>query len=145
MSVPKQLKKLQLCNFFGRILNDKSTRMASVEIIKSGLITLIVKALGFTRELLIAFSSIAGLAVTGKQIYLQNLNAEQISNLPMGCGMPLEVQIEYFGFFGGIANAYKGGPTCAEVNWEFIFNFAEWGFLFFLVFFVTSILKIIKG
>ena len=55
MSVPKQLKKLQLCNFFGRILNDKSTRMASLEIIKSGLITLIVKALGFTRELLIAF------------------------------------------------------------------------------------------
>ena len=49
-----------------------------------------------------------------------------------------------FWLFGGIANAYKGGPTCAEVNWEFIFNFAEWGFIFFLVFFITSILKIIK-
>ena len=47
----------------------------------------------------------------------------------------IKFQIEYFGFFGGIANAYKGGPTCAEVNWEFIFNFAEWGFIFFLVFF----------
>ena len=81
-------------------------------------------------KLLIAFSSIAGLAVTGKQIYLQNLSEEQISNLSMGCGMPLNVQIEYFGFFGGIANAFKGGPTCAEVNWEFIFNFAEWGFIF---------------
>ena len=95
-------------------------------------------------KLLIAFSSIAGLAVTGKQIYLQNLSEEQISNLSMGCGMPLNVQIEYFGFFGGIANAFKGGPTCAEVNWEFIFNFAEWGFIFFIVFFITSVLKIIK-
>jgi hypothetical protein len=86
----------------------------------------------------------AGLAVTGKQIYLQNLSQEEISNLPMGCGMPLETQIEYFGFFGGIANAYKGGPTCAEVNWSFIFNFAEWGFIFFLVFLISSILKILR-
>ena len=58
--------------------------------------------------------------------------------------MPLEVQIEYLGFFEGIANAYKGGPTCAEVNWEFIFNFAEWGFIFFTVFFIVSVLKIFK-
>jgi hypothetical protein len=89
-------------------------------------------------------SSIAGITITGKQIYLQNLSEEQISGLSMGCGMPLNVQIEYFGFFGGIANAFKGGPTCAEVNWEFIFNFAEWGFIFFIVFFMASVLKIIK-
>jgi disulfide bond formation protein DsbB len=108
------------------------------------LIGVATKKLFILNKLLIAFSSIAGLAVTGKQIYLQNLSAEQISNLPMGCGMPLEVQIEYFGFFGGIANAYKGGPTCAEVNWEFIFNFAEWGFIFFLVYFVGSISKILR-
>ena len=56
--------------------------------------------------------------------------------------MPLEVQIEYLGFFEGIANAYKGGPACAEVNWEFIFNFAEWGFIFFLIFFIASISKV---
>lgn len=55
MRIPKQFKKLKLFIFFGRILNDQSTRFASFAIIKSGLITLIVKALGFTRELLIAF------------------------------------------------------------------------------------------
>ena len=58
-------------------------------------------------SLIVLTSVYAGLAVTGKQIYLQNLSPEEISNLPMGCGMPLETQIEYFGFFGGIANAYK--------------------------------------
>ena len=120
------------------------TRYAFGMIAVISLIGVASKKLFILNKLLIAFSSIAGLAVTGKQIYLQSLSAEQISNLPMGCGMPLEVQIEYFGFFGGIANAYKGGPTCAEVNWEFIFNFAEWGFIFFLVFFITSILKIFK-
>ncbi len=102
------------------------------------------KKLFILNKLLIALSSAAGLALTGKQIYLQNLSVEQIANLPMGCGMPLGIQIEYFGFFGGIANAYKGGPTCAEVNWEFIFNFAEWGFIFFLVYFVGSISKIFR-
>ena len=104
----------------------------------------ITKKLFIIDKFLVVLASLAGMAVTGKQIYLQNLSPEEISNLPMGCGMPLETQIEYFGFFGGIANAYKGGPTCAEVNWSFIFNFAEWGFIFFVIFFVSSILKIFK-
>jgi disulfide bond formation protein DsbB len=104
----------------------------------------IAKKLFLIDKFLIVLASMAGLAVTGKQIYLQNLSQEEINNLPMGCGMPLETQIEYFGFFGGIANAYKGGPTCAEVNWSFIFNFAEWGFIFFLVFLISSILKIFR-
>jgi len=108
------------------------------------LIGIITNKFFVINKLLMVVSSIAGITVTGKQIYLQNLSEEQISTLSMGCGMPLNVQIEYFGFFGGIANAFKGGPTCAEVNWEFIFNFAEWGFIFFIVFFITSVLKIIK-
>ena len=108
------------------------------------LIGIITNKFFVINKLLMVVSSIAGITVTGKQIYLQNLSEEQISSLSMGCGMPLNVQIEYFGFFGGIANAFKGGPTCAEVNWEFIFNFAEWGFIFFIVFFITSVLKIIK-
>ena len=108
------------------------------------LIGIITNKFFVINKLLMVVSSIAGITVTGKQIYLQNLSEEQISSLSMGCGMPLNVQIEYFGFFGGIANAFKGGPTCAEVNWEFIFNFAEWGFIFFTVFFIVSVLKIFK-
>ena len=58
----------------------------------------IAKKLFLIDKFLIVLASMAGLAVTGKQIYLQNLSQEEISNLPMGCGMPLETQIEYFGF-----------------------------------------------
>ena len=104
----------------------------------------IAKKLFLIDRFLIVFVSMAGLAVTGKQIYLQNLSQEEINNLPESCGMPLEAQIDWFGFLGGIANAYKGGPKCAEVNWSFIFNFAEWGFIFFLVFLISSILKIFR-
>ena len=104
----------------------------------------LIKKIYLLDKLLIVLTSVCGLAVTGKQIYLQNLSPEEISNLPMSCGMPLETQIEYFGFFGGIANAYKGGPACAEVNWSFIFNFAEWGFLFFLIFLISSVFKLFR-
>jgi len=120
------------------------TRYIFGMIVVISLIGIITNKFFVINKLLMVVSSIAGITVTGKQIYLQNLSEEQISTLSMGCGMPLNVQIEYFGFFGGIANAFKGGPTCAEVNWEFIFNFAEWGFIFFIVFFITSVLKIIK-
>ena len=108
-------------------------------------IGVIMKRFLFVHRILISFGSIAGIAITGKQIYLQNLSPEEIGNLSGGCGMPLNAQIDYFGFFGGIANAYKGGPACAAVNWEFIFNFAEWGFIFFSVFLITSILKVFKS
>jgi len=96
-------------------------------------------------KLSVGLSSVAGLAITGKQIYLQNLSPEEIANLAASCGMPLETQIEYFGLIGGITNAYKGGPTCAEENWRFIFNFAEWGFIFFFVFFLASCHKMISA
>jgi hypothetical protein len=59
--------------------------------------------------------------------------------------MPLETQIEYFGFFGGLANVYGGGPTCAEESWRFIFNFAEWGLIFFLIYFICATSKILKS
>ena len=96
-------------------------------------------------KLLIVLSSLSGIAVTGKQIYLQNLSPEEIANLSMGCGMPLSTQIEYFGLIGGISNAYQGGPTCAAENWRFIFNFAEWGFIFFITFLLLTGIKLIKG
>ena len=58
----------------------------------------LIKKIYLLDKLLIVLASVCGLAVTGKQIYLQNLSPEEISNLPMSCGMPLETQIEYFGF-----------------------------------------------
>tara|TARA_B110000003_G_C16643456_1_gene531066 strand:- start:192 stop:698 length:507 start_codon:yes stop_codon:yes gene_type:complete len=96
-----------------------------------------------TRFFVIA-SGLGGIAITGKQVYLQNLSAEEISNLAASCGMPLSTQIDYFGLIGGIANAYKGGPTCAEENWRFIFNFAEWGLLFFIIISIATLVKIGK-
>ena len=93
-------------------------------------------------RLLTVFFGVLGLIVNSRQIYLQNLSAEEISMLTPNCGMPLETQIEYFGFFAGISRAFEGGPTCAEDGWRFIFNFAEWALIFFIVFVSASVLKL---
>ena len=105
----------------------------------------IYKKFDLLNKILIIFTSIYGIVISLRLIYIQNLSAEEVAMLPMGCGMPLETQIEYFGFFGGLANVYGGGPTCAEESWRFIFNFAEWGLIFFLVYFICTASKILKS
>jgi disulfide bond formation protein DsbB len=98
----------------------------------------------FLSRLLTVFFGVLGLIVNSRQIYLQNLSADEISMLTPNCGMPLETQIEYFGFFAGISRAFEGGPTCAEDGWRFIFNFAEWALIFFIVFVCASALKLVS-
>jgi disulfide bond formation protein DsbB len=92
---------------------------------------------------LIIISSIVGLFVTSRQIYIQNMSVEEIAQLS-GCGMPFHTQVEYFGLIEAINRTLVGGPSCADDGWRFIFNFAEWGFLFFAIYLIASIYKYIK-
>ena len=93
--------------------------------------------------ILIIMSSVVGLFVTSRQIYIQNMSVEEIAQLS-GCGMPFHTQVEYFGLIEAINRTLAGGPSCAEDGWRFIFNFAEWGFLFFAIYLIASIYKYIK-
>ena len=97
----------------------------------------------FLNSLLIFGSLIFGIGVTSRQIYIQNLSSEGLTNLS-GCGMPLETTIEFYGFFGGLYKTLQGGPSCAEEGWRFIFNFAEWGLIFFLAFTFLNLLNIFR-
>ena len=97
----------------------------------------------FINNLLIFGSLIFGVVVTSRQIYIQNLSLEGLTNLS-GCGMPLETTIEFYGFFGGLYKTLQGGPSCAEEGWRFIFNFAEWGLIFFLLFIFVNLLNVFK-
>ena len=92
-------------------------------------------------QLLIMISSLIGLLVTTRQIYIQNMSIEDISQLS-GCGMPFNTQVEYFGIIEAIKKTLAGGPSCAEDGWRFVFNFAEWGFLFFAIYLISSIYKL---
>ena len=107
------------------------------------LVTALNNRFKFLNNLLIFGSLIFGVGVTSRQIYIQNLSSEGLTNLS-GCGMPLETTIEYYGFFGGLYKTLQGGPSCAEEGWRFIFNFAEWGLIFFLAFIFLNLLNIFR-
>ena len=95
------------------------------------------------KNLLVFASLVFGVGVTSRQIYIQNLSSEGLTNLS-GCGMPFETTIAFYGFFEGLYKTLQGGPSCAEDGWRFIFNFAEWGLIFFLLFIFLNLLNVFK-
>ena len=95
------------------------------------------------KNLLVFSSLVFGVGVTSRQIYIQNLSSEGLTNLS-GCGMPFETTIAFYGFFEGLYKTLQGGPSCAEDGWRFIFNFAEWGLVFFLLFIFLNLLNVFK-
>ncbi len=116
------------------------TRYVFGLVVLSALIGVLLKK-SIISNLLIIVSSMIGLSVTSRQIYIQNIPVEDIATLT-GCGMPFNTQIEYFGLIEAIKRTLAGGPSCAEDGWRFVFNFAEWGFLFFLVFIICAAFKL---
>ena len=55
--------------------------------------------------------------------------------------MPFHAQVDYFGLIEAINRTLAGGPSCAEDGWRFIFNFAEYGFIFFATYLIATIFK----
>ena len=118
------------------------TRYVFVLIAISAFIGILVKQKIIGR-LLIAISSILGILVTSRQIYIQNMSVDELSQLN-GCSMPFHAQVDYFGIINAIRRTIAGGPSCAEDGWRFIFNFAEWGLLFFAVYLISFVVEINK-
>jgi len=110
----------------------------------SGLISLILKRKYFG-YILIIISSVIGLLVTLRQIYIQNMSPEQIAQLAGSCSRPFHISVEYEGIITTIKETLEGGPSCAEDGMRILFNFAEWAFIFFFVYLVFTVLKTKKG
>ena len=115
------------------------TRYVFMLVAVSGLIAFLInkKVAG---HILILISSILGLLVTSRQIYIQNMSLEDIDMLS-GCSMPFHTQVEYFGLIDAISRTLAGGPSCAEDGWRFVLNFAEWGFVFFFIYLISTLFK----
>ena len=73
----------------------------------SALIGILVKQKIIGR-LLIAISSILGILVTLRQIYIQNMSVDELSQLN-GCSMPFHTQVDYFGIINAISRTIAGG------------------------------------
>ena len=93
-------------------------------------------------SLLISLFAIAGIWISGRQIWLQGLPEDAV---PL-CGPPLEYIIDVFPFADVLNALFMGDGNCAEIPWQFLgLSMAGWSFIWFLVIFFLSVISLIKS
>ena len=95
-----------------------------------GLVLLIPNLYPLINKLILFIASLLSLGggmIAGRQIYLQHLPADQIPT----CAPPMDFLMDTLPFMELIQTILLGDGNCAEYQWRFIFNFAEWALLFF--------------
>ena len=101
-----------------------------------GLYLVIKKAL-----LLIAgLFSMSGVIISGRQIYLQNIPSDQVPT----CAPPMDFLLDTLPIFEVIQTILLGDGNCAQYDWRFIFNFAEWALIFFVFLFFYNLFFLFK-
>lgn len=85
---------------------------------------------------LIGITSVCGIIIAGRQVWLQHLPEDQVP----ACGPGLEYMLDVFPLAEAIPMIFEGSGECAEVQWTFLsFSIAEWSLLMFSVFIITSL------
>lgn len=70
-----------------------------------------------------AFFALGGLAVAGRQVWLQHLPADQVP----ACGPDLYFMMQNFPLSRTLEKLFRGSGQCAEVTWKFLgLSIAEW-------------------
>ena len=81
------------------------------------------------------FSSL-GLAIAGRQVWLQHLPADLVPE----CGPDLAFMMEVFPLMEMIETVFQGSGECAEVQWSFMYlSMPEWMVLVFAVMVLISL------
>jgi disulfide bond formation protein DsbB len=97
----------------------------------------------FLKKILFILASLfacCGGIIAGRQIYLQNLPSDQIPT----CAPPMDFLMDTLPFFEVIQTILLGDGNCAEYEWRFILNFAEWALVFFILLFIYNIFFLLK-
>lgn len=80
--------------------------------------------------------SILGLAIAGRQVWLQHLPAELVPE----CGPDLAFMLEVFPLMEMLQTVFQGSGECAEVQWSFLYlSMPEWMVLIFSVMVIISL------
>jgi len=84
----------------------------------------------------VTVSSLLGLAIAGRQVWLQHLPADQVPE----CGPDLAFMLDSFPLMETIQTVLSGSGECAEVLWQFLgFSMPEWMVAVFLVMSLISL------
>jgi disulfide bond formation protein DsbB len=74
--------------------------------------------------------SLMGIGSASRQIYLQNLPADQVP----ACGPSFGYMVDAFPFTEVLVTMIKGSGNCAEILWQFMgLSIAGWSFVLFLL------------
>ena len=77
---------------------------------------------------LAAFLALGGLAIAGRQVWLQHLPASQVP----ACGPDLFFMMQNFPLSRTLEKLFMGSGQCAEVTWRFLgLSIAEWSLAWF--------------
>lgn len=94
-----------------------------------------VRVYGF----LLAGTAGAGLGVAGRQLWLQNLPADQVP----ACGPSVEYMLDVLPFFEVLSTALKGTGDCAAVVWRFLgLSIPGWTAVFFSVLVLVGVVML---
>ncbi|QSP95853.1 disulfide bond formation protein B [Marinobacter salinisoli] len=91
---------------------------------------------------LIAIASGLGLALAGRQLWLQNLPADQVP----ACGPSVDYMLEVLPFFDVLSTAIRGTGDCAEVVWRFLgLSIPGWTAIFFCLLTIVGLVLLFRG
>ena len=91
--------------------------------------------------LLVALTAGAGLAVAGRQLWLQSLPADQVP----ACGPSVAYMLEVLPWFEVLSTALRGTGDCATVVWRFLgLSIPGWTAVFFSVLVITGLVLLVR-
>ncbi len=81
-----------------------------------------------------------GASASLRQIYLQNLPADQLSG--GYCDIPFEFLFNMYPFFDALGKVFQGSSKCAEESWVFLgLNIPQWALVFFTSMIIILLLR----
>ena len=88
-----------------------------------------------TASVLALLSAMLGLALAGRQIWLQHFPSANGTE----CGVSLEYMLQVLPLNEVAQRIFQGTAECTARGWEFLYlNMAEWSLLWFVLFFLLS-------
>lgn len=89
-------------------------------------------------SLLMILTSLVGIGVSGRHVWLQNLPADEVPS----CGPGLDYIVDAFPFLDALKMILSGSGECAEVSWRFLgLSIPGWMIVFFVAALVFSIMS----
>ena len=92
--------------------------------------------------LLVALAAVGGVAVAGRQVWLQHLPPDQVP----ACGPSLDYMMQTLPFGEVLIKLFKGDGNCAIVDWRLLgMSMAEWSLLWFAILAAAGCVLVRRG